>query len=274
MCARERDGRRLTEIGLMVGKAKLGEKNKFYYDEKLKRWIEAGIEPLTEEATLPPPPTTASKSSPTNEGQETKSSSSSEHSSGLPPIPPTVNQFSARGRLGIRSRYVDTFNKGGGTPTNLFHSPSVPAAKLGGGTKFFVPAPIASIDQAVDATGENTHEVAAATSENPSTSDTKESFSSSSESNPSLQRFPSMNNIANNGVGMSHNGTGPFISHSRAASWSGGYSDIFNPKSSEVKPLGEALGMPLSSFMMPSDPSSTRPSNRSCSGDDLHEVEL
>ncbi|ONK80170.1 uncharacterized protein A4U43_C01F14660 [Asparagus officinalis] len=33
----------------------LGESNKFYYDEKLKRWVEEGAEPPAEELALPPP---------------------------------------------------------------------------------------------------------------------------------------------------------------------------------------------------------------------------
>jgi len=37
--------------------AKLGEQNKFYYDEKLKRWVEEGAEVPAEEPPLPPPPT-------------------------------------------------------------------------------------------------------------------------------------------------------------------------------------------------------------------------
>jgi hypothetical protein len=97
-------------------KAKLGEKNKFYYDEKLKRWVEEGTEPPPEEAALPPPPTTAPfpngmqdynvRDAPktgefhSDAGLETKSPSS-----GIPPIPPSSNQFSARGRMGVRSRY-------------------------------------------------------------------------------------------------------------------------------------------------------------------------
>ena len=42
---------------LMDLKAKLGEQNKFYYDEKLKRWVEEGAEVPAEEPPLPPPPT-------------------------------------------------------------------------------------------------------------------------------------------------------------------------------------------------------------------------
>ena len=102
-------------------KAKLGEKNRFYYDEKLKRWVEEGAElPPPEEAALPPPPTTAAFQNgmpdynvkdapktggfPLDLGLETKSPISSERSSGIPPIPPGSNQFSARGRMGVRSR--------------------------------------------------------------------------------------------------------------------------------------------------------------------------
>ena len=95
----------------------MGEKNRFYYDETLKRWVEEGAElPPPEEAALPPPPTTAAfqngmpdynvKDAPKTGGfLETKSPISSERSSGIPPIPPGSNQFSARGRMGVRSRY-------------------------------------------------------------------------------------------------------------------------------------------------------------------------
>lgn len=101
-------------------KAKLGEQNRFYYDEKLKRWVEEGAEAPAEEAALPPPPTipefhngmsdsnfrSASKADgPSNNGNlEYKSTSPLQHSSGIPPIPSASNQFSARGRTGVRSR--------------------------------------------------------------------------------------------------------------------------------------------------------------------------
>lgn len=101
--------------------AKLGEKNKFYYDEKLKRWVEEGAEPPAEEAALPPPPTSATfqngtdynlKSALKNEGFVPNGSpidfkspmTLSEPNSGIPPVPPSSNQFSARGRMGIRAR--------------------------------------------------------------------------------------------------------------------------------------------------------------------------
>jgi hypothetical protein len=102
-------------------KAKLGEKNKFYYDDKLKRWIEEGAEtPAAEETALPPPPTTTAfqngmsdynlKSALQKEGTLTngspdyKTPTPSEHTPGIPPIPSSSNQFSARGRMGVRAR--------------------------------------------------------------------------------------------------------------------------------------------------------------------------
>jgi hypothetical protein len=105
-------------------KAKLGEKNKFYYDENLKRWVEEGVEPPVEETALPPPPTTAAfqngltdynlKSALKTEGPPSKDrsdlkTSNPELTQGIPPIPPSTSHFSARGRVGIRSRYEFTF---------------------------------------------------------------------------------------------------------------------------------------------------------------------
>ncbi|AQK67670.1 Protein transport protein SEC16B-like protein [Zea mays] len=101
--------------------AKLGDQNKFYYDEKLKRWVEEGAAVPAEEPPLPPPPTKPSfqngmldnklngpmsVSHAPNGVTEWKSSNSSEQGLGMPPIPPSQNQFSARGRMGVRSRWV------------------------------------------------------------------------------------------------------------------------------------------------------------------------
>lgn len=108
---------------VLLLKAKLGEKNKFYYDEKLKRWVEEGVDPPAEEAALPPPPTTAfqngtsdynlksamKEGSPPNGSPDLKNSTPSDHTPGIPPIPPGSNQFSARGRMGVRSRYKNFF---------------------------------------------------------------------------------------------------------------------------------------------------------------------
>lgn len=109
----------LTKSPISVLKAKLGDQNKFYYDEKLKRWVEEGAAIPAEEPPLPPPPTKSSfqnglpdhklngpvsGSHAPNGVMEWKSSNSSEHNLGMPPIPPGQNQFSARGRMGVRSR--------------------------------------------------------------------------------------------------------------------------------------------------------------------------
>ncbi|KAK9120625.1 hypothetical protein Syun_018242 [Stephania yunnanensis] len=280
--------------------AKLGEKNKFYYDEKLKRWVEEGVDPPAEETALPPPPTAtsfqnghmedSSKSSglPSNGWPEVKTPIPPEHNSGgMPPIPPSSNQFSARGRMGVRSRYVDTFNKGGGAATNLFHSPPLPAAKpnVGAAAKFFVPAPVTFSEETPDATGERVQE-AAVTDEVPSTSmQTDSSFSSPLQSQPpptslslapppssmsSMQRFPSMGNIPSS----SSNGMNGSFSR-RTASWSGasiGSSSPLNPN--EGKSLGEALGMPPSSFMPNHNHTMPSPLSNGGSFGDLHEVEL
>ncbi|XP_059657556.1 protein transport protein SEC16B homolog isoform X2 [Cornus florida] len=270
--------------------AKLGEKNKFHYDEKLKRWVEEGAELPAEETALPPPPTTSFQNgtsdynlksalkiegSSGNGSPEFKSPVPLEHSSGIPPIPPTSNQFSSRGRMGLQSRYVDTFNQGGGNSTKLFQSPPVPSVKPAGSAnpKFFVPTPVSSSEQAFETISDSSVQQVAAVNENPSTSVMNDSFQSPSPSSSmTMQRFPSMDNISKKGVMT--NGNGPFPSHSRrTASWSGSMNDAFSPpQRTELKPLGEVLRMPPSSLM----PGGTShlPMNGGSFGDDLHEVEL
>ncbi|XP_040365875.1 protein transport protein SEC16B homolog isoform X2 [Rosa chinensis] len=276
--------------------AKLGETNKFYYDEKLKRWVEEGAEPPAEEPALPPPPTTAvfqngvsdynlrsalkrEEGSPTKGGPDLRTSTPPGPTSGTPPIPPSSNQFSARGRMGIRSRYVDTFNQAGGMPANLFQSPSVPSTKpaVAANAKFFIPTPALSGDQTMEAIAEHVQEDATTTKEDPSTSARNDSFHAPPSSSPmSMQRFPSMSNIQS--MGVMSNANGPLPAHSRrTASWGGSSNDIFSPpKTGEIKPLGEALGMSPTLYR-PSEPPSQMhaPMNGGSSfGDDLHEVEL
>ncbi|PUZ75439.1 hypothetical protein GQ55_1G169500 [Panicum hallii var. hallii] len=136
--------------------AKLGEQNKFYYDEKLKRWVEEGADIPAEEPPLPPPPSKVpfqssvpdpnSNAPPTGGGY---SPNPPEPSSGMPPMPPTQNQFSARGRIGVRSRYVDTFKKGGGGggganafgAATSYSKPAAQSMNPMSGVKFFVPTP-------------------------------------------------------------------------------------------------------------------------------------
>ncbi|PON93028.1 COPII coat assembly protein, Sec, partial [Trema orientale] len=270
--------------------AKLGEENKFYYDEKLKRWVEEGAEAPTEEAVLPPPPTTASfqngmsdynlksafksEMSPSNGSPVLKSSTPSEYGSGMPPIPPGSNQFSARGRMGVRSRYVDTFNQGGGRPANLFQSPSIPSVKpaVAANAKFFIPT-AGPAEQTMEAIAETVHEDVP-TSEDASTSTMSDAFQVQPPLSSTMQRFPSMGNIPSQGVMT--NGHSSLSSHSRrTASWSGSFNDSFSPpKATEVKSLGDALGISPSSFMS-SDPSLMRTQmNGGNFADDLQEVEL
>lgn len=177
-------------------------------------------------------------------------------------------------------RYVDTFNKGGGTPSNLFQTPSIPAAKPGGGSnpKFFIPAPVASVVETVQ-TPEESMQEASLNNANPPTSFKEDSISStqkSTSSSMSLQRFPSMDNIIQRKTGPMAHGTSLVPSPSRrTASWSGNLSDGWNPSMmNEVKPLGEVLGVSPSLYK-PGDPLSVQfPSSRNSSRDDLHEVEL
>ncbi|GAB4861931.1 hypothetical protein Ancab_037186 [Ancistrocladus abbreviatus] len=271
--------------------AKLGEKNRFYYDEKLKRWVEEGAEPPAEEAALLPPPTAAAlingfpdhnmKDESRNNSlhikgePEFRSANSAEKSTGMPPIPPGSNQFSGRGR-GVRARYVDTFNKGG-APVNVFQSPSVPITKATGvGAKFFIPTPL-SAGQDNSQSAKSTQE-AVAPAEN-----STEPINSNASSPPQMpmppvviQRYPSMDNMVNNRVSMTANGNDNLLPHSRrTASWGGSLGDSVDfVKVPEARPLGEALGFPQSTYM-PNDHSGIQfPASGVTAGEDLQEVEL
>ncbi|KAG5538647.1 hypothetical protein RHGRI_019268 [Rhododendron griersonianum] len=254
--------------------AKLGETNRFYYDEKLKRWVEEGAETPSEEATLPPPPRNAAfqnrmpdnslKDGPnleklhSNDGSDHENQSPLELNFGKQPIPHSSDQFSARRRMGIRARYVDTFHKDDAAPPNLFRSPSLPAGKLGVGpnTKFFIPTPRALGDETVQTT-EDLQE-AAVNNKSPSTSDESNPFSSpptSTSSTTTMHRVPSMDNIARSGTGALGNDKGSLPPHSRrTVSWSGSFCDPSNPSNgTEIKPLGEVMPQPL---LMPGNSSS------------------
>ncbi|GMJ04790.1 hypothetical protein like AT5G47490 [Hibiscus trionum] len=281
-------------VGLVLGprsdkQAKLGEKNKFYYDEKLKRWVEEGAEHPAEETALPPPPTTAAfqngtsdynlhsalknEGSPPNGSPKFRNPTPIEHASGIPPIPTSSNQFSARGRMGVRARYVDTFNKGGGGQANLFQSPAVSSVKpaAAANAKFFIPMPVsvATSEQSMEAITENAQEQNA-TSNTPSTStSTSTSGVNANEScqspkpssSKTRQRLPSMDNISQEGMMTDANG---YSSHS----WGESNFDnaLVHPSKAEIRASGEALGKHPPLFM-------PGPMNGSI-GDELHEVEL
>ncbi|XP_006646765.2 protein transport protein SEC16A homolog [Oryza brachyantha] len=281
--------------------AKLGQQNKFYYDEKLKRWVEEGAEIPAEEPPLPPPPTKPSfqngvaeytlngpmSTSHTPNGvTDWKSSTSSEHGLGMPPIPPSQNQFSARGRMGVRSRYVDTFNKGvSGGAVPSYNKPAVASVTPPSGAKFFMPtATVVAAEQMPNQAAE-THGETFHPDERSSSPPAETSFSSPPPATqfsappmvPTIQRYPSMDNIAtpNHGSGVSSGSNSSSFSRSRAASWSGTYSEQINAVAGARSPDGQTMPSPL----MPGKPSHSRSNSNSSVQfnsltEDLHEVEL
>ncbi|KNA03991.1 hypothetical protein SOVF_203880 [Spinacia oleracea] len=219
--------------------AKLGETNKFYYDEKLKRWVEEGAGPQAEEMTLAPPPTsTAFMNGMQNHDNKEESVSTSGYANGqpeykytnyngnsaseLPPIPSVSNHFSARGRMGVRARYVDTFNKGGGTPTNSFQSPTplIPAIKpVAGNPNFFIPTPIPG-GQITDSTQTQSTQQNVVTDDGTTSSSGHNSLSSPQMFSPpsTIHRHPSMDK----GMGSMINSNASLTPNSRRTlSWGG-----------------------------------------------------
>ncbi|XP_074268809.1 protein transport protein SEC16A homolog [Silene latifolia] len=263
--------------------AKLGDTNKFYYDEKLKRWVEEGAEPPAEEPALAPPPTStafqAEKSDSYSKNafnNALNSSGCSEHANSTPPgssmeipaFPPSSNQFSARGRMGVRSRYVDTFNKGGGASTNMFQAPSIPSSQPASlsSAKFFIPT-ASSQNQSTFGTESPKGNDVSESEEQKSLMIGKDPFQNLTQSSGTLHRFPSVDNISRSGIRSGNSSSGGPQSR-RTASWSAIPSDAYtSPPTAEVKPS------PLS--FMPSNQSSGSLHNRGGSfGDDLHEVQL
>lgn len=161
---------------------------------------------------------------------------------------------------------MDTFNQGGGNQANLFQSPSVPSVKpaVNGNPKFFVPTPVSSVEERIDDTPANLQDVS---SNNESTSSSNISDTFQSSAPPSLstrQRFGSMGHIPSKAIASSR----------RTASWSGSFdvnSETLNQ--TEVKPLGDVLGMSPSGYM-PNDYSLHSSTSAGSFGDDLQEVEL
>ncbi|PHT40061.1 hypothetical protein CQW23_18915 [Capsicum baccatum] len=269
--------------------AKLGDTNKFYYDENLKIWVEEGAEAPAAEPPLAPPPTTAafqngepdynensvlkSESSICNNGfPEMKSPTSADNGARiLFRLPPTNSQLVVVWVSG-QGKYVDTFNKGGGNATNLFQAPSVPSVKpaTAGNAKFFVPTAMSPVEE----TGNNTSNEQETSSKSESDSVVADNgssyFPAPTSSAPPMQRFASMDNISNKGAS-----TGSLSTNSRrTASWSGSFPDAYSSNKSEVKPRGAGLSMSPLSFI-PSDANSMHSSKSGGSfSDDLHEVDL
>lgn len=264
--------------------AKLGDTNKFYYDEKLKRWVEEGAEPTPEESALPPPPpmTAAFQNGKSDynlknalndglsaiNGSPGSVSSTSESRPGVPSMLHSSNQFSARSRMGVRSRYVDTFNKGGGASTNLFQAPSVASVKPASlnSAKFFIPAAAPSNEPSLGTETESRNEVSDS-EEHSSTSINDPLQNLASSPVGTMQRFSSVDTIPSKGT-METVKSSLAPQSRRTASWSAIQSDQhIMPPTSEIKAS-------LHSFI-PSDqlPGSLH-MDRDNSGDDLQEVEL
>lgn len=283
--------------------AKLGQQNKFYYDEKLKRWVEEGAEIPAKEPPLAPPPTKSSSyqngmpdynlNGPTsgmhtpNGVAERRSPKHADHGLGMPPIPPSQNQFSARGRMGVRSRYVDTFNKAGATgAAQSYNRPAVPSVTPPTGARFFVPTAAAVTAEQMPSQSVETRGETFQRDERSSSPPAETSFSSpppaaqfSSPMSSTIQRYPSMDNIStpNQAPWMSPgSNSSSFTSRSRAASWSGTYSDQFSSTAGARSPDGPTVPSP----QMPGRPPSHSRSNSNSSvqftglTEDLHEVEL
>ena len=91
--------------------AKLGDANKFYYDEKLKKWVEEGVDPTPDVAPPPPPPTTSSfvGSIPGSQEEGNAPPQAVTSKPGTPPLAPSSsNYYSNRRQAGVRSRCVST----------------------------------------------------------------------------------------------------------------------------------------------------------------------
>ncbi|EFJ23473.1 hypothetical protein SELMODRAFT_415417 [Selaginella moellendorffii] len=154
--------------------AKLGDSNKFRYDETLKHWVEGGAEAQAPELPLAPPPT-ANKLVSRAEENGTPISMSPERPqptperpqpvvSGIPPMPPSSNQYAGRARQNVRSRYrfghshhssltrfLQICRKGSVTPSKtssdsppLFGVVPKASAKPLAPARFFVPAAAAA----------------------------------------------------------------------------------------------------------------------------------
>ncbi|EES04327.1 hypothetical protein BDA96_04G004400 [Sorghum bicolor] len=291
--------------------AKLGDQNKFYYDEKLKRWVEEGAAVPAEEPPLPPPPTKpsfqngmpdhklngpVSVNHAPNGVTEWKSSNSSDQGGlGMPPIPPSQNQFSARGRMGVRSRYVDTFNKSGASgAVPSYNKPAAPSVTPPAGAKFFMPtAAPAAADQMVPHQAAEIHSETIHQDERSASPPAETSISStppptqfssppphlqfSSPMQSTIHRQSSMENISTPylGSGVSSLSSSSSFSKSRAASWSGTYSEQYSAFAGTQSPDRQTMPSPL----MPGKPSHSRSNSNSSLqlnglAEDLHEVEL
>jgi COPII coat assembly protein SEC16 len=180
---------------------------------------------------------------------------------------------------------VDTFNKGGASGAMpSYNKPAAPSVAPPAGAKFFMPtATAASGDQmahqAAEIQSETIHH-----GEHSASPPAEASFSSPLPStrfsvpmSSTIHRHPTMDNISTpyQGSGVSSGSNSSSFLRSRAASWSGTYSEQFSATAGARSPGGQTMPLPL----MCGRPSHSRSNSKSSvqfSGmtEDLHEVEL
>lgn len=103
-------------------KAKLGSESAFYYDEKLKRWVDGSV-PESERAAAeeaigaPPVMPAVTTTNNNNDGGGGVGSGGGSVSTQAPPVSSASGTGSPRSAGGIRSRYVDVFARDGMTTT-------------------------------------------------------------------------------------------------------------------------------------------------------------
>lgn len=154
-------------------KAKLGSESAFYYDEKLKRWVDGSVpesERAAAEEAIGAPPVMPAVTTTTNNNNDSGGGGSV--STQAPPVSSASGTGSPRSAGGIRSRYVDVFARDGMTTTTMTTGGAAPVANVNafipsaaaiggfngvgngavggppapGGMNFFVPAPKAPED--------------------------------------------------------------------------------------------------------------------------------
>lgn len=116
-------------------KAKLGSESAFYYDEKLKRWVDGSV-PESERAAAeeaigaPPVMPAVTTTNNNNDGGGGVGSGGGSVSTQAPPVSSASGTGSPRSAGGIRSRYVDVFARDGMTTTTTTTGGAAPVANV------------------------------------------------------------------------------------------------------------------------------------------------
>ncbi|KAJ3121220.1 hypothetical protein HK098_003897 [Nowakowskiella sp. JEL0407] len=136
--------------------ANLGEKNKFYFDEKLGRWVNGNAGAEAAQVATPPPPPTTPMDSPLSTPQLSGSS--------------PMSRRGPANRRGARNKYVDIMNPDGVSKSTEALARSFlppPTASMGSETKIFTPKPISQTEASSSSdftqTAEESHNVVTST---------------------------------------------------------------------------------------------------------------